>query len=418
MSDKHIKKIVIIMRHGVRAPNQTPEKLKEWSLRTWPEWPVKPGYLTNRGRELITVLWRILRNEHPYYQLLFEDGRCVAAEDIFIHADIDERTQASAAVFAEALAPECPISYYITSDKTLDPVYHPIRGTICKFTRDESEDELIDLVGDSFNELAKEFSSQLDFVTDLLGPMPVLTCKEYGVGANCVLKDLPPRINFANSGRTVNVRGALGIKATLIQNWLLEAAQWPNKTPGWGALTRDKLEELLVARAAIFNCLNRADGYSRDRGSAILKSVCDALSGTHEDSRVNDARLVMYMGHDTNMAHISDLLGLEWDLDTYTVNDIPPGSFLQFSLWEDSLKRKSVSAEFVAQPLDVLLSDKPELAEPAYVLKKLQFVPREPSELSEVFPEYALDTFRAVVDKMVNFDCIPPMGSLILGRKQ
>lgn len=416
MSDKKVKKIVVLMRHGVRAPNQTMQKLTEWSKRDWPVWPVPPGHLTGRGRELLKVFWQQYRIQEPFKSLLFGNNSCITLRDVFIHADIAERTQASAAVFASAVAPECDLPYFITTNKDFDPVYHPVRGKICKSSRGKAEDEITTMVGTSFMKLAEEFSDQLNFVNELLGPIPQVTCQGYGIGDSCQLIDLPARVNFSNSGRTINLRGAMGIKATLIQNWLLESAEWPDRNPGWGLITPDKLAELLVARSAIFNFLNRVDGYSRDRGSAILNDIAGSILSTHYDSKVNEAKLVMYMGHDTNMAHISELLGLEWNLEGWAYNDIPPGSFLQFTLWEKPSGQEVVTAELIAQPLEVMRSASPAQVLPYFIKKELSFRPQKQgiTELAET--EYTAERFGEVVQQVINRECIPEMPLLTKGE--
>ena len=415
MSDKKVKKIVVLMRHGIRAPNQTMQKLTEWSKREWPVWSVPPGHLTERGRELLKAFWEQYRIQEPFKSLLFGDNSCITLNDVFIHADISERTQASAAVFASTIAPECELPYFITTNKELDPVYHPVRGAVCKSSRGKAENEISTLVETSFSKLAEKYSDQLNFVNELLGPIPKVTCQGYGIDDTCQLIDLPARVNFANSGRTINLRGAMGIKATLIQNWLLESAEWPDRDPGWGLITPDRLSELLVARSAIFNFLNRVDGYSRDRGSAILNDIAGAVSGTHYDPKVNEAKLVMYMGHDTNMAHISELLGFEWDLDGWAYNDIPPGSFLQFTLWEKSAGQEVVTAEFIAQPLNVMRSASPDQVLPYFIKKELSFKPQSKGASSTGESEYSVERFGDVVQDVINSDCIPEMPLLTKG---
>lgn len=416
MSDKKVKKIVVLMRHGIRAPNQTMKKLNEWSNREWPVWSVPPGHLTGRGRELLKAFWQQYRFEEPFKSLLFGNNSCITRKDVFIHADISERTQASAAVFASAVAPECELPYFITTNKDLDPVYHPVRGAVCKSSRGKAEDDVTTMVETSFKRLAEEYSDQLRFVNELLGPIPKVTCQGYGIGDTCQLIDLPARVNFTNSGRTINLRGAMGIKATLIQNWLLESAEWPDRDPGWGLITPDRLAELLVARSAIFNILNRMDGYSRDRGSAILNDITGSLLSTHHDSKVNEAKLVMYMGHDTNMAHISELLGLEWDLDGWAYNDIPPGSFLQFTLWEKTTGQDVVTAELIAQPLAVMRSVSPAQVAPYYIKKELSFNPLKQNITGHADKEFPAARFEDVVQHVINRECIPEMPILIKGE--
>ena len=35
--------VVVVSRHGVRSPTQSPEKLHGWADKKWPAWPVAPG---------------------------------------------------------------------------------------------------------------------------------------------------------------------------------------------------------------------------------------------------------------------------------------------------------------------------------------------------------------------------------------
>jgi 4-phytase/acid phosphatase len=213
----------------------------------------------------------------------------------------------------------------------------------------------------------------------------------------------------------VNLRGALGIKATLIQNWLLESAQWPDRYPGWGEITPDILSQLLVARAAIFNSLNRAAPYARDRGSAILSAMADSLLGRHFDPHANNAKCVVYMGHDTNIAHVAELLGLEWDLENFAYNDIPPASFVQFILWEKQTGEEVITAEFVAQPLEVMHSVCPENIRAGVIVKQLEFNPAPSERLDSRAFEYSKEKFAKVVSEVINQDCIPHARALKKG---
>ena len=59
-ADKLVK-IVVLSRHGVRSPTQNRTTLDQWSNKTWPRWPVRYGYLTERGHELVTAQWKAIR---------------------------------------------------------------------------------------------------------------------------------------------------------------------------------------------------------------------------------------------------------------------------------------------------------------------------------------------------------------------
>lgn len=403
MSDWQVKKVVILMRHGVRAPNQTMEQLSAWSKRTWPVWSVSPGNLTERGRELLLTLWRRLAQEEPYRNILFDGKGRVKEDDIYVHADVDERTQSSAAALLDAISPQKKLGYYVLEGKERDPLYHPIQGDVCHASREKDEAEIVELVETTFSVLAEKYSEQLYFVNNLLGPIPDDTCRTYGVDSSCQLLDLTPRVNFSNSGRTVSLRGALGIKATLIQNWLLEYAEWPDRLPGWGRITPEILSGLLIARADIFNCINRENRYARDRGSAILLEMMQALMGTGERAG-NSAKFIVYVGHDTNIAHISQTLGLNWDLKGFAFNDIPPAGLLQFTLWERASGGQKVTADFISQPMSVLRSREPDRVSPYVSIIPLEFSTNQNAQRAFAV---SLETFERSVLQCINSECLP-----------
>ena len=37
--NSRLLKLVVLSRHGVRSPTQSPEELARWASRPWPQWP-------------------------------------------------------------------------------------------------------------------------------------------------------------------------------------------------------------------------------------------------------------------------------------------------------------------------------------------------------------------------------------------
>ena len=60
--------VVIVSRHGVRAPTKATQLMQDVTPDAWPTWPVKLGWLTPRGGELIAYLG------HYQRQRLVADG--------------------------------------------------------------------------------------------------------------------------------------------------------------------------------------------------------------------------------------------------------------------------------------------------------------------------------------------------------
>ncbi|MFR1027483.1 MAG: histidine-type phosphatase [Parasutterella sp.] len=102
--------VVVVSRHGVRSPTQSPEKLHGWADKKWPAWPVAPGLLTPRGFYLVKATWELNRSRSP-----FTYGVCPKPEDVQIIADVDERTRKTAEALNEGLYPTCGYKVKVTS---------------------------------------------------------------------------------------------------------------------------------------------------------------------------------------------------------------------------------------------------------------------------------------------------------------
>src|SRR4051812_29939701 len=46
-----LEKVVLIERHGIRAPTKAPATYAKYAAEAWPDWPVAPGELTAHGAE-------------------------------------------------------------------------------------------------------------------------------------------------------------------------------------------------------------------------------------------------------------------------------------------------------------------------------------------------------------------------------
>ena len=58
-----LERVVLVSRHGVRAPTDS-KKLKDYALsRTWADWPVADACLTPRGKMLTSLMGAFYREE-------------------------------------------------------------------------------------------------------------------------------------------------------------------------------------------------------------------------------------------------------------------------------------------------------------------------------------------------------------------
>ncbi len=98
-----LERVVLVQRHGVRAPTQSPEQLADWSRREWPRWPADRGHLTARGAQVVALVADGVRDFYVKEALLPAQG---CGSRIVVWADgKDERTRDSGRQMAQAFAP-------------------------------------------------------------------------------------------------------------------------------------------------------------------------------------------------------------------------------------------------------------------------------------------------------------------------
>src|SRR5262249_8032086 len=80
-----LERVVLISRHGVRAPTDS-DKLNDYTKsRTWPRWPVQDACLTPHGRLLASRMGSFYRRELTA-RGLFPANRRPTAKEVYVFA--------------------------------------------------------------------------------------------------------------------------------------------------------------------------------------------------------------------------------------------------------------------------------------------------------------------------------------------
>ena len=110
---------------------------------------------------------------------------------------------------------------------------------------------------------------------------------------------------------------------------------------------------------AVYADLARQTPYvARLQGSNLLSHVLNSIEQAVQGSAVTGSlgevgdRVLIIVGHDTNISNIAGMLGIDWLLDGYQPDDTPPGSALVFELWQQGDAAMVVSTYYVAQSLE------------------------------------------------------------------
>lgn len=338
--------VAIISRHGVRAPGWEAARLNEYSSEPWPKWGVPPDYLTPHGRAAIKRMGAYYRDWLVSQRLIHRAG-CQDVSRVYIWADTDERTLETGRAFAVSLLPGCGLNIHSLPKGKKDSLFS---GTGTKDPRESIEALRNRLDPDSRNLLAKARPS-LATLQDILSD---------GMPTKKQLPPLPAQITASRRGKKTELNGPFHIASSLTEDLLLEYTDgMRGKDLGWGRLTKQDLNVVLELHAIYADLTRRTPYLARARGSNLLEHVLLSIEQAESGKKVPGAlgapedRVLILVGHDTNLSNLSGMLGLSWHLAGYVENATPPGGALVFSLWRDALaNRYFVRTQFIAQSLD------------------------------------------------------------------
>ena len=421
-SQPRLTKIVALTRHGVRSPTQSAATLAQWSTRTWPQWPVPKGHLTQRGARLVTAMWEDMRGRMLNLSLL-PDAACPPPGKIFVRADVDQRTRATAKALVDGLCPDGSLSYAV-SGQSPDPLFHPVQAGVQRFDPASVAASIMDNAGGDLDRLHEDNNTILTHMQHLSAPLGAEMCTRYNLPPTCGLTDLPNSVSVEADGSGAGLSGALATASGMAEIFLLEYAQWPDISAGWGQVDARILREVLPVHTSVFNTVNRAPVVARLKGASLLSEMMAALEGTHRDQRCNMASLVVFVGHDTNIANVGALLGVNWQIAGYPDNATPPGSTLLLELWEHG-NSKEVRVRFFAQTPEALhapfeeqrlpaggLMAKPQLTDPARTHKATAAQVTAPPVVGDArfsLEDFAKRVSKAVLNAPVAPQEVPPL---------
>jgi 4-phytase/acid phosphatase len=317
-----LKFVVILTRHGVRAPTWETSRLNRYSAQAWPDWGVPPADLTPRGRRLMTLMGGYYSDWLAREQLIDRQS-CASASQIYIWADTDQRTLETGRALAEGLLPKCETRVHSFNGKD-DPLFDPIAAGVVK--QDEG-------ASDRAAALAKAAPASHREAFSALG-------------------------EILSSGSAAQKVDTLNTASTLTENLLLEYANgFEGKELGWGRLNERNLFQVLKLHTVYADLMRRTPALARRRGGNMLSRIVSSIDQAVRDQPVAGAigqpgsRVVVISGHDTNLSNVSGLLDLSWEIPGYQPDDTPPGGALVFSLWQDPGGGDFVRMRYVVQTL-------------------------------------------------------------------
>ncbi len=366
---------VILTRHGVRAPMAAPELYNQFSAAPWPQWDVPPSNLTAHGYQLMKLFGAWDRIKFSNEGLLAPTG-CADAARITILADTDQRTRETGKALAEGLLPGCDVAIQSQPEGKVDPLFRPLAagapndrssslGWSAGIGHPDSALAVAAIsgrIGADPNSLTEAYRPQLAALDRVLSG-----CGHGPANAKRTsLFDIPASLKPASGDPPFTARGPLITGSTLAENLLLEYTDGMSDADiGWGCVDAATVRELMQLDAARWDFGFRTPAIAHMYASNLL----DHIHWTMEQSVMGKPmpgaigkpgdRLVILVGHDTNIVAIAGALGIDWVLDG-RVDDSPPGGALLFELWRPRAGGEPfVRVAFTTQTLEQMRKAEP-----------------------------------------------------------
>ena len=320
-----LERVVIVMRHGVRPPTKSAAALAPLSDRAWPDdqaWGAAPGELTPHGAQAIRQLSANLRRFYAARGLVPRRGDL--AVQAYIWADGgDERTRETAAAFARGAGLDATPAYGAVADGEKDPLFD---ASMLEGCREDPALASSAVLARGPLETAQSRAG-LQRLQQIIAPDG---CKD-GAG---VCLSTPSTVSADKGG--VKLSGSLATGATLTENLLLEYENGlPPGQVGWGRASAADLAKVMPVHDLAAD-LTRATPYLAVRhGGPLARAVVDVL--TDQDATpapTAGKRLVVLVGHDTNLSNLAGVFGLSWTLPGQP-DATAPGTALAFERWRD-----------------------------------------------------------------------------------
>jgi len=351
-AEDRLKMVVVLSRHGVRSPTWKQDRLNGYSSLPWPQWSVTPGNLTTRGSELLKPFGSF---DRAFFARagLFDAQGCADGASVYIWADTDQRTQESGRALATGLFPNCTPAVRGLKEGENDSIFHSASDASAADGRKafaEFETRVAKPPAGDTTELLKQMQRVL------LGCLPQADCTPQRT-PEIKLPDAPTAARRGKGDHLVDLQGPLPLASTFSEDLLLEYAEgMPPESVGWGKVDEAQISRFLGLHTAYFDLMHRTPALAKIEASNLLLHIERTLQQAVQQKAVAGAvgnpgdKLVVRVGHDTNLAGVSELLGLHWTLDGRN-DDTPPGAEFAFELWQASKGAYSVQVTITMQTL-------------------------------------------------------------------
>ena len=349
-----LRLVVVLTRHGVRSPLLSNEAMAAFAAQPWPKWEVAPGLQTPHGNLLIAQMG-------DYYHARFQKLGLLTGEPdkdgalVYVRADNDQRTIETARILGKALVDQGALEVHALDPGQTDPLFRPFQAHVGHPDRDLAAAAVLGRVGGDITNVDRAYAAPLaELRSVLFGP---------GGGAPVGSPFAQPSSLVTGGGHyLVDAHGPLVASLEATDALLLEYVDgMPASDVGWGRVDAKVMTDLLGLHELFFDLAERSFYPAQVGGSNLASHLIDTLEQAALELPVPGAigpvedRVVLVVGHDSNIANIGGLLGLDWCIPGTAMNPTLPGGALVFELWKRTAGEEHtyfVRASYVSQTLE------------------------------------------------------------------
>ncbi|WP_033921418.1 histidine-type phosphatase [Sphingomonas sp. 37zxx] len=327
-----VERVVMVMRHGVRAPINGEVPADTRANGKWPAWPVAPEYLTAHGAAAIASLAR-----HDRHWLTSK--ACPAPDSVRVWTNTPQRTIATGQAWADALAPGCGITVGHLDERRVDPLFEPLRAGATGFDATRAVAAIQAYTG-GVDALTARHASLIARLDQVLGCGDPSGCSTPG----------PATLKPSANGNGIDFTGPIRSTSGTAQVLLLQYAEgMPLSQVGFGRADAATIRDLGVLHAALFDVFARSPYMAAHQAGPIGQHILTTLNAS------DGPRIEMLVGHDTNVAALAAALGVDLDATGFARNDVAPGGALVFERLRDG-DALFVRLSYRVQPLAAIRS--------------------------------------------------------------
>jgi len=346
--DDQIRAVIVLVRHGVRAPIASEIRSGSYNSQPWPSWPVAPGALTPHGAEALKLLGAYYRTR---YASILRPSSC-GQGGIYVETNTSPRTVTSAKAMLTGLAPECQIDVHHRINQP-NALFGPSTSSFVDGQKviDATLGRMANQPGWFTNAFARPLAKTYQVLTDCDGKDCDQTKPDF---RTMMVKD------SIASPRDARTESSVMLGADFAENFLLEYTEgFPMDQVGWGRIDLEGLNDLMEMNTRYHDFILRtpyeAQVAASDLAAHIRDTIVSAASGAAVAGRLGTSQdhFILLDGHDANLTWLGGLLHLDWLLPDQTFNATPPGSALVFEVHRSrTTKVNTVQVFFISQTLD------------------------------------------------------------------